>query len=323
MSAAEPKPERRQIGQTDLKVTPVGMGCWPIAGITTLHTTPEQSRDTLRAAYEAGINHFDTAFVYGHNGESERMIGETLSDVRDELIVASKGGQHWEDGKQLRDGRPGTLRRELETSLERLGWQHLDLYYLHSPDPQTPLEESAAAIRQFREEGLIRGAGLSNCNIQQLEEFHAVCPLAVCQPRYNMLQREIEEDLIPWCAENQVSVISYWPLMKGLLAGHLTREHVFESDDPRTRYPIFQSDQWEQNQDFLDCLREIAAELDRTVPQVVLNWTMNRSGITTVLAGAKRPDQIRDNAAAMEFELTANHLARIDRAISERGTIRS
>lgn len=308
-------PQTRPLGQSKLQVTRVAMGCWPIAGITSLGTSKSSSLAALKAGWDAGINFFDTAHVYGYDGESETLVGEALRAERT-AVIATKGGRHWRDGTQVPDARPETLRRELEESLERLGRSQVELYYLHSPDPQVPIAESAAAIEEFRQSGLIQAAGFSNGSLQQTIEFHRVCRLDAVQPRYNMLQREAERDLIPWCQSQGVAVVAYWPLMKGLLAGHLARDHKFDPRDSRLKYEIFQGDQWERNQDLLDELRLIAAELGRSVAQLVLNWTTQRAGVTVALAGAKRPEQIRDNAGALAWQLNSAEVRTIDAAIS-------
>ncbi|GIX04419.1 MAG: general stress protein [Planctomycetaceae bacterium] len=312
----------RTLGGSELRVTPLGMGCWPITGITSIDVHEAASRATLRAAYEAGINFYDTAYCYGYAGESERMIGEELGRVRDQIVVASKGGIHWgSDRQQVRDGRPETLRRQCEESLRRLRMDVIDLYYLHAPDPAVPVEVSATAFCRLLEEGKIRAVGLSNASVEQLQAFHRVCPLTAYQPHYNMLQREIEQAQLPWCVSVGVAVVVYWPLMKGLLAGQLSREHVFDPRDGRQKYPMFQGTEWQKNQDFLDRLRPLAHARGVSVAQLVLNWTIQRAGITVALCGAKRPEQIRDNAAAMQWQLTPAEIADIDRAIAERGPI--
>ena len=313
--------ERRCIGNTGIEVTPIAMGCWPIAGITSIDVSESQSLATLQAALDAGINFFDTAYAYGYGGESEQMIARALGHRRDEIVIATKGGIHWEDGKQAKDGSPATLRRQCDESLRRLRTDRVELYYLHAPDPNTPVAESAGAIRELIEAGKVRAAGLSNATIEQLEEFHRVCPLAAFQPHYNMLQREIEEAQLPWCHEHDVAVMVYWPLMKGLLAGKLPRDHIFDARDGRRKYPMYHGDEWQKNQDFLDELRPIAAETGRTVAQVVLNWTIYRPGIAVALCGAKRPEQIRDNAGGMGWRLTDEQTVRINRAIERRGPI--
>ena len=309
----------REIAHTGIRVTPLAMGCWPISGITSIGVTEADSLATLQAAADSGINFFDTAYSYGYDGESERMIARALGHRRDELVIATKCGIHWENRIQQKDARPATLLRQCDESLRRLNTDRIDLYYLHAPDPNTPLAESAAAFRRLLDAGKIRSVGLSNASRSQLEEFHAVCPLAAYQPHYNMLQREIEASQLPWCVEHGVSVMIYWPLMKGLLAGKLSRDHQFDPKDGRRKYPMFSGDEWQKNHDFLETLRPLAVETGTTVAQVVLNWTIQRHGITVALCGAKRPDQIRDNAAAMTWSLSPEQIARIDRAIAARG----
>lgn len=315
--------ERRRLGQTDIEVTPLAMGCWPITGITSINVHEADSLATLVAAEAAGINFFDTAYCYGYDGESERMIGRALGHRRQQLVIATKGGIHWDNGKQARDGRRDTLIRQCEESLQRLGTDYIDLLYLHAPDPQTPLSESAAALAELLQAGKTRSVGLSNATLEQLQEFASICPLAAYQPHYNMLQREIELAQLPWCIANQVSVICYWPLMKGLLAGKLARDHVFEEKDGRRKYPMFQGVEWHKTHDFLEELRVIAGEFGKSVAQLVLNWTIQQPGLTVALCGAKRPDQIVDNAGGMGWQLTPEQLQRIDAAIARRGPAES
>ena len=311
----------REIGHTGIFVTPLAMGCWPIAGITSIDVTEEHSLATLEAAADNGINFFDTAYCYGYGGESEKMIRRALGHRRDEIVIASKGGIHYEGLVQVKDGRRATLVRECEESLTRLGTDRIDLYYLHAPDPNTPVEESAAAIKSLLDAGKIRSVGVSNFNSQQLADFHAVCPISASQPLFNMLQREIEESHLPWCIEHGVSAIIYWPLMKGLLAGKLGREHQFAANDGRHKYPMFSGTEWKKNQDFVDRLRAIASECHTTVSQLVLNWTIQRPGISVALCGAKRPEQIRENAGTLKWKLTDDQIKQIDKAIADRGPI--
>ena len=312
----------RQLGTTSLQVTAVAMGCWPIAGITSVDVIEEESRKTLRAAFENGITTFDTAYAYGYEGESERLIAAELGSVRDEIVICTKGGIEWDAHKdRLIDGRPETLKRQCEESLRRLKTDRADLYYLHAPDPNTSLEDSAKALLDLKEQGKILSVGVSNFSVDQLKTFHQVCPITAFQPHYNMLQREIEEDSLPWCIQHNVSALVYWPLMKGLLAGKLKRDHLFDPKDGRQKYPMFQGEEWQKNQDFLDELREIARDLDRSVADIVINWTIHREGITSALCGAKRPSQIEQSAQAMTWKLTEEELNRIDQAIERRGPI--
>lgn len=315
----------RRIGQTELFVTPVAMGCWPITGITSVDVNEADSLATLRAAFNSGINFFDTAYIYGYDGESEKLIARALGAHRQEIVIASKCGLAWnEQRQQQRDARPATIRRQCEESLQRLQTDVIDLYYLHAPDPATPLAESAGALRDLLEAGKIRAVGVSNFSrIEQYEEFHAVCPISADQPHYNMLQREIEQERLPWCQAHQVSVMVYWPLMKGFLAGKLPRDHQWDPRDGRQKYPVFMGEQWDKTHDFLDRLRPIAAAAGRSLAELAIAWTIQRPGITAALCGAKRPAQIEETARAMTWQLSAAELAAIDAAIALRGEVLS
>jgi aryl-alcohol dehydrogenase-like predicted oxidoreductase len=310
----------KTIGNTQIEVSSVGLGCWPIAGMTSLDVNETDSLATLHAARESGVNFFDTAYCYGPNGESEQLIGRALADNRDQVVIATKAGIEWDgDLKQKIDGRPDTLKRQCEESLRRLRTEHVELLYLHAPDPLTPIAESAGALRELMEAGKARTIGVSNFSLEQLELFHRVCPISAIQPPYNMLQRQIESEIVPWCIEHGVSVFVYWPLLKGLLAGKLNRDHVFDSRDGRAKYPMFQGDEWEKNQDFVDELREIASEIGKTVAQLVVNWTIHQPGITAALCGAKRPYQIEETAGALGWQLSDEQRRLIDQALQRRG----
>jgi aryl-alcohol dehydrogenase-like predicted oxidoreductase len=289
--------------------------------MTSLDVNDKDSIQTLEAAVAAGVNFLDTAYGYGANGESERLIARALGHRRDELVIATKGGMHWGDQLQrVFDGRPDRLKRECEESLRRLNTDRVELLYLHAPDPAVPVTESAGGLQELMKQGKARAIGVSNFNIEQLDAFHRVCRITAFQPPYNMLQRDIEQDTLPWCREHGVSVVIYWPLMKGLLAGKLARDHVFPQTDGRAKYPMFQGEEWQKNQDFLDRLREIAASAGKTVAQLVVNWTIHQTGIDAALCGAKRASQIEETAGAMGWKLTPEQFAAVDQALTERGT---
>lgn len=295
---------KRQLGNTELRVSPVALGCWPIAGMTSLDVNDKDSSATIKEAIDCGIDFIDTAHCYGLNGESESLIGKAIKGKRDDLILASKGGIHW-DAQAVRhfDGRPERIISECEESLRRMQIEMIDLYYLHAPDPDVPVSESASAFAKLIEIGKIRVAGVSNLNVEQLEQFRSVCPIAVVQPPYNMLQREIEADIVPWCLKHNVSVVNYWPLMKGLLAGKIRRGHSFAPNDKRLTYDVFQGEKFESAQRLLDGLNEIAETIGKSVAQIVINWTIHQPGIAATLCGAKRDWQIRETAGAMGWRL--------------------
>ncbi len=312
--------ELRPLGNTGIAISPVAFGAWPIAGLTSPGVNDEESIATIRACFDLGINHVDTAYCYGRDGESERLLARALRRRRHEMVIATKGGLHWDaEGKQAHDASPAALRRECEESLRRLQTDCVDLYYLHAPDPKVPVAESARALKGLMDEGKTRFVGASNLTVAQLEEFAAVCPIAAYQPPYNMLQRQIEADALPWCRAHNVAVLVYWPLMKGLLAGKLRRDQTFAGDS-RHKYPMFQGEEYQKNLDLVEKLRAVATESGRTVAQLVINWTIHQPGITTALCGAKRPDQLRETAGGAGWRLTAEQLAAIDRALAERGT---
>lgn len=316
--------ELRALGTSGLRVTPVALGCWPIAGMTSLHVNDDDSRKTLHAALDRGINHLDTAYCYGAEGESERLVGEAIAGRRDQVVLATKCGVHWNaEGQRVFEAGPERLREECETSLRRLQVEAIDLLYLHAPDPQVPLEDSAGALLELMQAGKARAIGVSNVDVNQLQRFASTCPVSAIQPHYNMLQREIEADLLPWCVERNIAVLVYWPLMKGLLAGKLRRDHRFEPGDGRAKYPMFQGEEWQRNQDFVDRLRELAKQVEATVAQLVIAWTIQRPGITSALCGAKRAAQIEETAAAMQLNLSREIVTAIDEAIDQRGSIKS
>lgn len=309
----------RPLGNSGLKVSAVALGCWPIAGVTTIGVNDADSIATIQKCFDIGINHLDTAHVYGPNGESENLIRRALDNRRNEMVIATKCGIHYENGVMVTDNRPERLRLECDESLRRLGTDRVELLYLHAPDDKVPIAKSAAALRKLMDEGKTRSIGVSNFTVEQMEEFHAVCPITATQMPYNMLQRDIEKRTIPWCRERNVAVMIYWPLMKGLLTGKLKRGEALDERDSRRNYPMYQGDELQKNQDFIDQLRHVADSAGRTVAQLAVNWTISQPGITSALCGAKRPTQIEETAGAMGWQLTAEQRAVIKAAITARG----
>ncbi len=303
---------RRRLGYSELFVSPIGLGTWPIAGMTSLNVNDDDSLATIEQAIECGINLIDTAHCYGLHGESEMLIGKSIKGLRERLVVTSKGGIHW-DTQAVRhlDARPATIISECETSLRRMEIETIDLFYLHAPDPDVPVTESATAFARLMKSGKIRATGASNLNVEQLTQFHCVCPITAVQPPYNMLQRDIENDIVPWCLKHNVSIINYWPLMKGLLAGKIRRGHSFDPNDKRLTYDVFQGEKFESAQRLLDELDAIAKSLGKSVAQIVVNWTFNQPGIASTLCGAKRNWQIRETAGAMGWNLDDASRSRI------------
>lgn len=310
----------RPLANTGLQVSEIALGCWPIAGLTSPGTSDVESIATIEACFDLGINHLDTAFMYGRSGESERLIARALGRRRNEMVIATKCGLHWTpECHNAHDARPATLRRECEESLRRLKTDRVEVLYLHAPDKNVPVSESAGELKRLMDEGKTLAVGASNLSVGQLEEFSAVCPLTAYQPPYNMLMRQVEADVLPWCREHNVAVLVYWPLMKGLLAGKISRDYVFGPNDSRHKYPMFLGEERRKNHDFVDRLQKIAQEAGHTVAELVLNWTVHQLGITAALCGAKRPDQIRECAGGSGWQLMVEQFAQIDQALADRG----
>jgi len=301
-----------RLGHSNLSVRRVAFGAWPIAGVSSLGVDDAQSIATIQRALDCGVNMIDTAYSYGFDGRSDRIIARAIAGRRDQVVLASKvGGSLSPAGRWQADGRPERLREQTMEILTRLGVERVDLMYLHAPDPDVPLAESADALREILEQGWSRYAGVCNVTFSQAELFHSRCPIVAIQTHFNMLQPERVQELLPFCLQRGIGIIPYWVLMKGILAGKLPRNHRFDPDDRRLNYPIYQGLRWETAQDLLDALRGMACEWNCTVAQLVIAWTLRQPGISAVLAGAKRPDQIEETAQAMKIQLIPEQIARI------------
>jgi len=264
--------------------------------------TDEAAVAVIDAALEAGVNHLDTAHAYGREGESERRVGRATGGRRDQIVLATKVGVYWDEAGTLqRTGRPDLLRRHFDESLRRLGVDHVDLLYFHAPADDAPLAESAGLFRQVLAEGKTRAVGVSNLSVEQMETFAAECPFVACQVRYNRLQREIEADILPWCRAHQVSVVAYEPLALGLLTGKFQPGHVFAEDDWRRRSPLFTGDAWLKNLDEVERSRPMAQAQGCSMAQWAIGWVISQPGVVSALCGAKRPEQIRENARVAAF----------------------
>lgn len=304
---------RIRLGHSDLYVSRIGLGCWPMAGITSVGVSDHESIATVEAAIAHGINFFDTAFAYGYDGRSDRVLRAGIGMNRDKVVIAHKVGTYWNENKErCIDGTPQRLKRDAEECVRRLGVSYVDLMYLHTPDPHVPIEQSAAAIHDICKSGLARYAAVSNVTADQAAKFHSVCPVVAIQPHFNMFQQEAVKELLAFAESNQIAMVCYWVLMKGLLAGKLRRDHEFDPTDRRLTYPIFQGEAWQRAQDLLDKLRAMASELGCTVSQLVIAWTLAQPGISVALLGAKHPDQITETAHAMHLSLDESVVSEIN-----------
>ncbi len=284
--------------------SPIVLGLWPIAGITTVGVTRRDARETIAKAIDCGITSFDTAFSYGFDGESDRLLSEFVSQERERFRVIGKVGQRWdEDRNRVVDGSPATLVRDTETSLKRTGIDSFDVLLLHSPDPKVPLEQSAETMAELQRRGLCRSVGISNVTVDQylafaeaLQRLDSRCDVIQCP--LNLLQRDSLRDLIPACAKDHCSVYVFWTLMKGLLAGRIGRDHVFADGDSRPGYAIFQGKARQRAHDVLDAMGTISQSTGITLAQLSIGWAISQKGVSGVLVGARRPSQVEEIANA-------------------------
>ena len=308
--------------QQQLTLPGLALGCWPLAGMTRPGVTRQAAIETVAAAIDHGITHLDTAYCYGENGESEKAIAQATQGRRNEVTIASKCGIHWQTGKkQTVDGRPETIIREAKESLLRLQADTIDLLYLHTPDPKIPIKESAGALRRLLDEGVVRAVGLSNGNVEECKLFAETCPLTACQRHFNMLQQEIRPALLPYCKSEQIAMVTYWPLIKGLLTGRMERNQVFLKTDSRHKYLMFRGEEFQKNLDFVDAIRSLATQQNMDLVSLVLAWTMAQEGITTVLFGATSAKQVAANAKALNCRLDGSIIQAINDAIQQRGLV--
>src|ERR1700676_5573717 len=240
LEALRPKMELTEIPGTSLKVSSVAIGTWAIGGWMWGGTDEAESIATIRAAFEHGINIVDTAPVYGF-GRSEEIVGKAIAParLRSDVLIATKAGLQWDGGKVSRNASRARIMREVEDSLRRLRTDYIDIYQVHWPDPLVTIEETAEAMHTLFEQGKIRAIGVSNFSVLQMERFRRVAPLHVLQPPYNLFERGIEADLLPYCRENKIATLGYGALCRGLLSGRMKANTVFEGDDLRRTDPKF------------------------------------------------------------------------------------
>jgi aryl-alcohol dehydrogenase-like predicted oxidoreductase len=308
----------RRIGDSDLMASPLALGLWPISGVTSLGVTDASSIATIQQARQCGINHFDSAYSYGLNGESDRILRTALEGDYSGVIVASKVGMYYDaTGTRQLDSRPETLRRHCHEILERLGTHQLDILYLHCVDGSTPIEESAECLADLQAEGLARYLAISNIDVDQLTRFASVVkPIAVQLP-LNMLQQETYQSMLPYLEQHRLSYVAYWVLMKGLLAGAMSRDHKLAENDRRRTYEIYNGQAWNKAQDLIDRLRGISDRCGWSVARLVVAWTLAQPHVGAVICGAKTPAQIIETAQAATDPMPAEILALIEAALAE------
>jgi aryl-alcohol dehydrogenase-like predicted oxidoreductase len=310
--------ELTSIPGTSLKVSPVAIGTWAIGGSMWGGTDEAQSVATIRAAFEHGINVVDTAPVYGF-GRSEEIVGKAIAEgrLRSQVVIATKAGLEWDGGRVFRNASRTRILREVEDSLRRLRTNYIDIYQVHWPDPLVLIEETADAMHALLKQGKIRAIGVSNFSVLQMERFRRVAPLHVLQPPYNLFERGIEADLLPYCQENKISTFGYGALCRGLLSGRMKTSTVFDGDDLRRSDPKFVKPRFAQYVAAVQKLDRLAQErYDRRVIHLAVRWMLDQ-GITTALWGARRPAQLRSVDDVTGWSLDASAKAEINRILRE------
>ena len=310
--------ERAAIAGTSLEVSRVAIGTWAIGGWMWGGTDEAQSIATIRAALDHGINLIDTAPVYGF-GRSEEIVGKAIAEggLRAKVIIATKAGLGWKDGSVFRDASRARILQEIEDLLRRLRTDYIDIYQVHWPDPAVAVEETAEAMLTLLRQGKIRAIGVSNFSIGQMELFRTVAPLHVLQPPYNMFERGIEADLLPYCRTHKIATLGYGALCRGLLSGRMRPDTVFTGDDLRRHDPKFRPPRFAHYLAAVQRLDRLAQErFGKRVIALAVRWMLDQ-GITTALWGARRPDQLQPVDQVSGWRLDGAARAEIERILRE------
>lgn len=305
--------QKRKLGWTGLELSIVGFGTWASGGDGWKFSWgPQDDNQTIQAIHKAvdmGINWIDTAPVYGL-GHAEEVVGKAIKGISKKLIIATKCGRSWRDGGKTLFGnlKKEEIKKECEASLKRLGIDVIDLYQIHWPQPEEDIEEAWVAISGLIKEGKVRYAGVSNFNVSQMKKIMPINKIASLQPPYNLLRRDIEKQELPFCIENNIGVITYSPLERGLLTGKVTGKWVdsLPDTDHRKKDTKFTEPQLSENIKIVDKIKSIADKLKITISQLAIAWILKRDDITAVIVGARNAKQIEETAKSAEVTLNEN-----------------
>jgi aryl-alcohol dehydrogenase-like predicted oxidoreductase len=311
--------ETRQLGTTDMQITPLGFGSWAIGGGDWEYGWgPQDERQAIAAierAVDLGMNWIDTAAVYGL-GRSEELVGQALRGVRARPYVFTKCSMVWNERREIgRSLAPDSIRRECEASLRRLQVERIDLYQIHWPNPEADIEVGWETLARLREEGKVRHIGVSNFDVAQMRRVQPIAPIATLQPPYSLLKRGIESEILPFCREHNIGVIVYSPMASGLLTGAMTRERVanFPQDDWRRGDAEFQEPRLSRNLALVDKLREIGGRHGRSAGEVALAWTLRHPAVTGAIVGGRNAGQVAGIIGAGAFRLSPEEIEEIEK----------
>ncbi len=309
--------QTKQLGNSDLHITPLGVGAWAMGGGGWQFAWGPQddaaSIAAIHAALDAGINWIDTAAVYGL-GHSEEVVAKALDGIARRPYVFTKCERNWTgEGKIFSSLKRDAIRKECESSLRRLRVDVIDLYQVHWPEPDEDIEEGWETLVRLKEEGKVRWIGVSNFNSAQMKRAQAFGPITSLQPPYSILSPEIENDQLPFCEQNNIGVIVYSPMKSGLLTGKMTRERIaaMPSDDFRQRTPHFQEPKLSRNLELVEVMRAIGQRHGRTPGEVAIAWTLRHPAVTAAIVGLRSPEQLTGVIGAASFRLSADEIGEI------------
>ena len=309
--------QKRRLGQSNLEVSSLGFGCMGISFGYGQVSSREDGVGIIRAAFEQGVTFFDTAEAYGPY-TNEELVGEALRPMRDQVVIATKFGFKFEDGKSVGvDSRPVHIREVAEASLKRLKTDRIDLLYQHRVDPDVPIEEVAGAVKDLIQEGKVRHFGMSEAGVPTIRRAHAVQPVTALQSEYSLWFREHERDVLPAVEELGIGFVPFSPLGKGFLTGAIDEKTRFESNDFRNVVPRFSEENRKANLAFVDWLKSFAAGKNATPAQVALAWLLAQQPWIVPIPGTTKLDRLSENLGALAIQLTADDVREIDRAASQ------
>ncbi|HTU55877.1 MAG TPA: aldo/keto reductase [Acetobacteraceae bacterium] len=304
---------------TRLAPSRIALGTWAIGGWMWGGSDDRESIRTIHHALDLGINMIDTAPVYGF-GHAEEVVGQALAEHggREEVVIATKVGLDWRDGQPFRNASRARIRNEIEDSLRRLRTDVIDIYQVHWPDPQTPIEETAGVLAELHRAGKIRAIGVSNFSPAQMDAFRAAAPLHTAQPPYNLFEREVEKDVLPYCRDHRIATLAYGALCRGLLAGRITTATKFEGDDLRRADPKFRAPRLQHYLRAVERLDAFArANYGKRVLELAVRWVLDRQPLSIALWGARHPRQLEPVSEIGGWHLGADALAEIDRIVAD------
>jgi aryl-alcohol dehydrogenase-like predicted oxidoreductase len=307
------------IGGTNLKVSRVGLGTWAIGGWMWGGSDDEESIRTIQSAVDRGVTLIDTAPVYGF-GRSEDLVGRALErgGMRQRVVLATKVGLNWRNGEPFRDASRKRVFAEIEASLKRLRTDVIDIYQVHWPDPATPIEETAQAMAELYRQGKIRAVGVSNFSVAEMARFRKIAPIHTAQPPYNLFEREIEANILPYCRRAGIALLAYSPICRGLLSGRMRSDTEFDGDDLRRVDPKFQPPRYARYLKAVEDLDRLARQnYGKKVIHLALRWVLDQSGVSAALWGARHSGQLDPIDEVMDWRLDADALREIDRITAE------